>query len=142
MSKKEASGKTVLLLVISGLVIFVLGFGLGIFYMSKSAKVAEAEKIKPTINILSSKVVQTATAFGAVKKIDGRNITLSYAGEEATISVKNDAQVFSSVPVNGVAKISQAIFGDIKIGDNVSITFNIGSDGKVEGNGVYIFAKK
>ncbi|MCX6721058.1 MAG: hypothetical protein NT026_00420 [Candidatus Staskawiczbacteria bacterium] len=139
--------KALIFLIIAGIIIFALGVWLGIFYAYKNPGVKNAQTVQPTINILSSKIVQTATAFGRVQKIDGNKITLTSQGDTATISVKTGAQIFSALAqkdpksgnlVTGVPK--PVSFADIKVGDAITITFKIDASGNLEGDQVFIFA--
>lgn len=140
--------KIIIFLIISGVILFLFGFGLGIFYQTKTPKVQQLIKSEPTIKALGSKVVQSAVAFGNVKKIDGRKITLGFEGDEISINIIDNAQIFSSIPrknpdtgklFTGNPLVAQ--FKDIGLGDQITINFNIGADGQMQGNSVYIFSK-
>ena len=150
MSKKEKNITAIL--IVAALVIFVLGGIAGVFYQMQkqisNPEIQQVIKMQPTANILTSKVVQTATAYGQVQKIEGNTITLTYEGDTVTINVKNDAQIYSSAtqknPTTGnvtTGAPQQVSFGNIKVGDQITILFNVdSSSGKIQGNQVYIFS--
>lgn len=151
MKKLSKNMKTALIfLAVVGVIIFILGFGLGILYEIKTPAFQKIKTAEPTINVLSSKVVQTANAFGEVKNITGNNVTLTYLGDEITMNIANNAQVFLAIPqkdpktgnlLTGIPIVGK--FTDIKIGDQISVTFKIDPlNGQINGNQIYIFRRK
>ena len=145
MNKKETN--ITVLLVIGGLVILAIGVGVGIFYQSERPEIKQAIKMGPTVKMLTSKAVQAIPVYGQIEKINGTNITISYAGDQITVGVKEGVQVFSSVaqkdPKTGnlITGAPQPVkFSDLKVGDGVSITLKILENGQVEGDSVFIFA--
>lgn len=129
--------KQLTILIVSGVLLFAIGADLGIFFGGRLGP--EKTKIKAANN-LSSKVVSSMTAFGQVKNIDGRNITLSNLGDDLTISVAGNAQVFSfSTPAGASAPVQKTIkFEDIKTGDKVNVTLKTLPTGQLEGLSVII----
>ena len=141
---------TIILLIVGGLIIFAVGIGLGIFYQSQSQSknpaIQQAIKIQPTINILASKTVQSIVVTGRVVKIVGRNMTLTYAGDQITTGIGANAQIFSSaltkdpVTKNLISGVPQPVdFSTIAAGDNVTATLKMLPTGQLEGESVYIF---
>ena len=146
---KSLKANATILLVIGGLVVFALGAGAGVFYqIQKQAKdpvIQKAIQIQPTVNILTSKTVQTIGAFGTVQKIDGRNITIAYGGDQITANIAADAQIFSSNPTkdpktgNITTGIPQVVtLADIKVGDQLTVSLKILPNGQLQGDSVYI----
>jgi hypothetical protein len=143
--------KDIVLLIAGVFVIFAIGGGLGILYQNQKLQsdkeIQQAIFMAPTVKALSSKAVQSIVAYGQVERIEGRSITLVYAGEKITVTLKDNAEIFSSIakkdPKTGNLKTpapEKAEFKDIKTGDMVSITLKILADGKIQGESVFIFA--
>lgn len=126
--------------IIVGIVCFLLGGGIGIISMQNASQRTKIE----AANSLSSKVVSSIVAYGQVKSINGRNITLSNLGDELSILIADNAQVYSfSAPVAGkngvVAPVQQIIkFGDIKIGDSVNVSVKLLPSGQIQGTSIII----
>lgn len=130
------------ILIIVGVVFFAVGVMLGILYQTQKPEVQQALKLSPTVKTLSSGVVQSISAFGQVKKIEGNKITLAYSGEELTVNIREGAQVFIPAPVQSADNTpKRANFSDIKTGNSVSITLKILPSGDVQGESVFIFPK-
>jgi hypothetical protein len=146
---KQTTANTTILFVIAGLVIFALGIGIGIFYQTRiqlsNPAIQKAVQIQPTVNILTSKVVQSITAFGSVEKIDGKNLTLTYGGDQITVNISANAQIYSSTPTtnaktgNLISGVPQLVsFGTIKIGDQLTVNLQILPNGQLQANSIYI----
>ncbi|MGD0576647.1 MAG: hypothetical protein ABSA74_01050 [Candidatus Staskawiczbacteria bacterium] len=139
INKKENKSKLVILIIV-GVALFLIGGGLGIVSTQKGS---QRTKIEAT-NSLSSKVVSSIIAYGQVKNIDGRNITLSNLDDNLTISIADNAQVYSfTTPVagknGGTAPVQQTVkFENIKIGDNVNVAIKLLPSGQLEGSSVII----
>ena len=141
----------IILSVIAGVVIFVLGGGLGVFYQTQKG-LLQTEKVQTkvqtmetVIKSLSSKVIPSIIAYGEVTNIEGRNITLSYGGESLTIKIKDDSQIFSFVKTASLKKGEPAVtsqqkvdFKTIKKGDNLNISVKLLPDGQLESQSVII----
>ncbi|MGA2418024.1 MAG: hypothetical protein ABSF55_02200 [Candidatus Staskawiczbacteria bacterium] len=141
MQKREI--KVIIILIIIGLVIFVIGAGLGVFYQTKkdAIQIQQDEKISAEIQSLSSDIVTAVAAYGKVVAINGRDVTLSYSGKSLTINVGENVPVTSfSAPAKGSTQgTSQNLkFSDIKTGDNLSIALKIGQDGKLAAQTVLV----
>lgn len=142
----------VISLAVAGLIILVIGFGVGAFYqtqvqLAKNPALKKAIAIEPTVNILTSKTIQSIMAYGQVEKISANNITLSYAGDKITVAVKSSAQIYSSIAVkdsktgNLATGAPQLVkFSDIKTGQGISVTLKILPTGQMEADSVYILA--
>lgn len=129
--------KQLIILISAGVLIFLiagaLGFVLGMPHGPQKAKIETATN-------LSSKVISSMVAYGQVKNIDGRNITLNNLGDDLTISISNTAQVYSfSVPEGATAPVQKTIkFEDIKVGDKINATIKTLPNGQLEGESVII----
>ena len=131
-------------LIIAGVLIFLVGGGLGIVFMQRGSQQIKIE----TASSLASKVVTSMVAYGKVENIDGKNITLSNLGDNLTISMADNAQVYSfttptTTDKNGKVTtgtpIQQTVkFGDIKIGDNVNVAIKLLPNGQMQGSSVII----
>jgi len=134
MDKKTS----IILLVIGGLFFLILGGGLGIFYQSQKNALQTPEgnsKLK-AVQVLSSKVIPSITAYGQIANIDGRNITLTFGGDSLNVKINDDAIVY--LPSSESSPQQIAKFEDIKKGDNVSVNLRLLPDGQIEGQMVII----
>lgn len=140
---------SIVLLLIAVLVIFVLGGGLGISYQTQknSPLLEKAAQSEAVIKNLSSKTVLSIVAYGQVTNIQGRNITLLYAGDSLTVRIKEDSMIYSLVTLPAAQKGAvvastqkQAEFKDIKKGDNLNVTLRLLPDGQLEGSTVMIMS--
>jgi hypothetical protein len=149
MEKKGISNITILLIV-GGIVVFAVGVGLGVLYQSqkdaKSPVMQKAIKIQPTINALTSRTIQSIVVFGQVQKINGRSLTINYAGDQIVTNIGTGAQIFSLSStkdpktgnlISGAPKLVSFI--NIKPGQNVTVTLKMLDSGLLEGESVYIF---
>src|SRR3989339_1252658 len=134
------------LIIVSAFAFLVVGLGVGVVYQ-KQADASQVEKSPKTkaINILSSKIIPSITAFGEVTKIDGKNITLSFGGDNLTVKINDDAQIYfpardtkdeNGKPITAPQKIVK--FSDIKIRDDASINVKLLTDVKMEGQLVVV----
>jgi len=134
MDKKTS----IILLVIGGLFFLILGGGLGIFYQSQKNALQTPEgnsKLK-AVQVLSSKVIPSITAYGQVSNIDGRSVTLTFGGDSLNVKINDDAVVY--LPSSESSPQQIAKFEDIKKGDNVSVNLRLLPDGQIEGQMVII----
>ena len=137
------------LLIIAGLLIFVLGGGLGVFYQTQkdtlsvetaSKAVVEAKTETDALTkTLTSKALSSITGSGQVTDIAGRNITLSSGGDSITFNLLGNAQILSFV-ADSTGKMTQqkVDFSQIKKGDNLSVNLKLLPDGTLEGQAVMI----
>ncbi len=139
--------KISIILFVIGAIFFVLGGGLGILYQSqKDVPLPPKEIVKiEAVQILSSKVIPSITAFGQVTNIEGKNITLTFGGDSLKVKVRDDAQFYlpatttkdkDNKPI--ISPQQTAKFSDIKIGNNVSVNLKLLPDGQIEGQVVII----
>jgi hypothetical protein len=132
--------KQLVILIVAGILILLVGVCLGVFLQTQKVQIQKSA----AANGLASKVVTSIVGYGQVKKIDGRNITLSNLGDNLTIAIINNAQVYSfAIPAgsqNGAAApVQQEVsFGDIKVGDHVNIAVTLLPTGLLEGSSVII----
>lgn len=137
--KKEIS---IALIIIGGLIILGLGYSCG--YFSGQKGVEEIKVEEPLVSLLESKIIRdlTANASGEVTEISGRNLTLSEEGNTLTVAIKEEATINRLVlPTEEVteAAVGEEIeFGEIKVGDQVSIFCKLKADGSLEGTDVMV----
>jgi hypothetical protein len=125
--------------IIGGLILLGIGFYLGLDLGKKAAKEVKVET--PLANLLASKVIGSLTtiASGEVKEISGRNLTLSKEGDTLTISIREDAPIYRLVPPEEKTATPQPAvrkeikFGEIKVGDQVSVSCQLKADATLEG---------
>ena len=139
--------KQIILLTICGLVIFVLGAGLGIFYQMRQSppQATQQSQIQNTVLLktlsseLSSKVIPLY-AEGSVTNIESTNIVLDFEGSKLLIPISKTAKINLFMPAVGSkrAYYQSAQFSDIKVGDRLNITLNLSPDYKLEGQLVNI----
>ena len=126
--------------IITGLLFFVLGGGLGVLYQTQQAPPSpQLEKATATIKSLSSKTVPSIIAYGQVTKIEGKDITISYSGDSIKVSMEDNSSVYAFVN-DGPEKSGQkkVEFKEIKIGDNLNITLKLLPDGQLQGQQIFI----
>ena len=130
------------LMVISGLVILVLGFGAGFFY--KTFQVSpQLEKSMALIKTLSSKTVLSTVAYGQVSEITGNDITLSYNGDNIKISMTESSPVYSFVNDSSGNPVQKKVdFKQIKIGDSLNITIKLLPDGQIQSQSALILVSR
>ena len=136
------SKKQLIILIIVGVVLFLLGGAVGIIAIQGGA---QQGKIKMA-NSLSSKVVSSIVAYGQVKSIDARNLTLANLGDSLTVPVASTAQIYAFITpaTTGKSKTTSApiqqtvSFQNIKVGDNVNVTIRLLATGQLEGSSVII----
>ena len=130
------------LMVISGLVLLVLGFGAGFFY--KTFQVSpQLEKSMALIKTLSSKTVLSTVAYGQVSEITGNDITLSYNGDNIKISMTENSPVYSFVNDSSGNPVQKKVdFKQIKIGDSLNITIKLLPDGQIQSQSALILVSR
>lgn len=138
--------KTIIFVIIA-VAVFVLGVGLGAFFQTERGQ-ATAPKVQ-AVQTLSSKVIPSITAYGEVTKIEGRKITLTFAGDSLAVNIKNGAPVYlpaaktTDKDGNPTASLQKtAEFEDVKKGDNVSVNLKLLPDGQIEGQLIIILSAK
>ena len=141
IERKIYNKKQLIIFIIVGVLLFLIGGGLGVISTMQSQPVQTKTK---TVNSLSSKVISSIVTYGQVKNINGRDITLSNLGDDLTISIASNAQIFSftnsSNGKTGVVAPTQQIvkFENIKIGDSANVVMKLLPSGQLEGSSVII----
>ena len=127
--------KQLVILIIAVIVAFVIGGGLGVALQSQGTQATKVE----AVNSLASKVVTSMVAYGKVENIAGRNIALSNVGDNLTILMADNAQVYSFTTPKTGSPVQQTVsFSNIKVGDNVNIAIKLLPTGKMQGASVVI----
>jgi len=130
--------KSITLAIAAGLVVFVIGGGLGVFYQ-KQTDAPQMEKLaemQSAINSLSLKTIISITAVGKVISVDGNKIVLTSTKDNLEVIMNNSALIYSSI--NPASSPTQVALKDIKTGDNVSISIKLLANGQIEGQSVMI----
>ena len=128
--------KSITLAIVAGLVVFVIGGGLGIFYQKQTdaPQMEKSAEMQSAINSLSLKTVISITALGKVVSIDGNKIVLSSGKDNLEVIVSDSAKVYSLAnPASPQAELK-----DIKTGDNISVNVKLLPNGQLEGRAVVI----
>lgn len=129
--------KSIIILILIGVVIFVVGGGVGILY--KTEKTSEFS-IKGS-NMLSSRVISKIVAYGEVTEINKRNITLSFLEESLTFEIKENTPVYKIVGDEpGSAFWQDSTFNEIKEGNRLNINLKIKENNEIEIVAVYILS--
>jgi hypothetical protein len=117
---------------------FMAGLIIGAFYQIQKV----APQIQQTENVIqgiSSEVINAVVAYGNVSAVgDGRKVTLSYNGDNLDIVLQVSAKIYL---YEGADK-KEIQFEDIKIGDKVNVTAEIGKDASIQGNMMIIFPRQ
>lgn len=133
--------KTIILIIVAGLVIFIIGGGLGIFYQKQTTDGlikslnSKSQAMDGLIKSLNSKTITSITALGKVVSINGNKIVLTSGQDNLEVIVSNGAKVYSLVK----SPPAQATLKDIKTGDNISVNVKLLPNGQLEGRAITIF---
>ena len=95
--------------------------------------------MEKTADLILSKTISSITASGVVEAINGRNITISNAGDSITVSIPDGKPVYTLATENGMQK--KITFEDIKIGDSVNVGLKAKDNKQLEGQSIIVFAK-
>ncbi len=141
--------KNVLMGIALAVLFFIGGVFLGIFYQGQKTVLPLAPSSSglpsPLIKSLSSSVVPAVSAYGAISKIDGQNLTLTKNSDSIIVPIKADARIYTIVinqsapvkagsqPVKPTSVTKQIALKDLKLGDNVSVNFKVLAGGQIEG---------
>ena len=132
---KKMDKNNLIILIIAGLVLLILGGAAGFFY-----KTLQISPQLAVIKDLSSKTIPSIVAYGQVSKIEGRDITLSFNGDNIKVSVEANSPVYSFVnDAKGKPIQKKVELKEIKIGDSLNITIKLLPDGQLRGQSVFIF---
>lgn len=138
----------IIIAVVAGLILLVLGFSSGYSLGQKWAKVESS-----LTDLLESKVISglSTVVSGEIIEISGRNLTLSKKGDTLNILVREDTSIYRLVPPEETTETLQPAgeeepvvteeieFGEIKVGDRVSISCQLKADGTIEGLDIMVF---
>jgi len=124
--------KNLVILIVAGVLIFLLGIGLGMFFN----KITYNTQGK---SALSSKVISSVVAYGQVSGINGRVLTLNNLGEDLNIAISENAQIYTFAKDGSGQQIQQAVgFSSILVGNKVNVAVRMLVTGAVEGLSVII----
>jgi hypothetical protein len=123
----------VLVLIVAVVVIslsFFIGRQVGIFYQSQQNDSATRDEL---VSKLSSKLVVSIVVYGQVTKIEGRNVTLAFGGQQMTLMVGNNAKILtlSSNVSSRDSGQKEGVFGDIKLGDKLNMVVTLSQSGQL-----------
>lgn len=125
----------ILIAVIGGVILLGLGFYSGLNYAQRQIEKAKTES--PLANLLKSKIIKglNPTALGKITSISGRNLTLE---DGLTVSINENAAIYRLLPATGEAagapqpvEKKEIEFGEIKVGDLVSVSCELKVDGSL-----------
>lgn len=125
-----------IILVLIGVALFIFGSVLGGYY--------QMQKLEPqlsAVRALSSEVVPSIVAYGQVTKIDNNDLTLTYGEGTVTIRVRDNAPVYYLMNSSSGEETKEIRLRDLKVGDNVHVSINVSSNGKLEGTTVAVSIK-
>jgi len=144
-SSNTSSRSLIIILTVSGLVIFILGGIAGIIYQNQKAAgttgLAGTQTNTPAklVDNLKSKVISSIVLFGKVEKISGRTLNISNNGDAINVAISNDAR-FSLVDSSPkAAGPKTAGFENIKVGDTVNMSAKILDSNSFLGLSVVIY---
>lgn len=134
---------SIVLIIIFGLVSSLLGGGIGFLYktflMSSQQVSPEIEKATTIIKNLTSKTVISSVAYGEVSKIEGRNVTLSFGGDNLKIKMMGDAPIYSFSNDSAGKPVQKKVnLETVKIGDTLNIAIKVLPDGQIQGQSILI----
>ena len=137
------STKNLVFVAVAWIIIFVIGLGAGFVLRSQT----KTEIIKEqTINNLASKVISSVAVYGQITKVQGRDVTLNNLGDNLTITLADNAQIYAfkiAPAVKGSKTVSaptqqKASLADLKIGDKINAVIKILDDGQLQGSSLVI----
>ena len=141
---------SITLFVFLALFLVALGGGIGIIYQNQNDAPLKEEisilkgstaVLENTVKELSSPVITPIVAYGQVKKIDGKNITLNFNEGSLTVKIKDDAKVYYSTSNgnNSAPTMKEVNFNNIKVNDTLDIFLEISKDNRLEGKFAHIY---
>jgi hypothetical protein len=129
-------------LVLLAVVMLVVGAGIGMLYQKGTASPVSTQPApQALIQKLNSKVIPSIVAYGQVKGISGKVITLTYGGDDVTVTMNDNAQYSALVPATKTtsANSRKASLLEIKTGSKINITLKVTPEGKFVGASSFIF---
>jgi len=140
--------KTLTTLIIVAVCALVVGVIIGIIVQMKiyAPKEAKLQTYEYAVKSLSSKIIPSIMAYGQVEKIEGRKVTMSYNKETLEVPFKDSAVIYTFNPPTATSKTDKPTqvkvsFSEIKVGDNLSVTIKLLSDGVISGESAVILKK-
>jgi hypothetical protein len=140
----------VILIIFSGIILLSVGYFVGVGFTAEKQKnilnYEDQQRATKTIEVMSSKMIQSIVASGKVSNISDRTVVITDEEESMNIYIKEDTQISSFILVtvakggtsSTTSKQTKAEFSDIKIGDRVNATIKILPDNKIEAVSVII----
>jgi len=129
------------LTVVMAIIVLALGFILGFVLKPQDKNML---MYKTALEMVSSKVITSISAYGIVSNINGKTITLDNLGESLNIEVPASARIFAFyIPDNSdsenVAPEQKTVdFSTIKVGDKVNASVSLLQDLKIGATSVVI----
>ena len=144
--------RLLIILIVLGVVIFLVGVGVGVISQKQSPSNTNQVNNSQTNNdaglvslakTLKSTPINSIGVFGTVTNISGKAITVESKNDSVKVKVANDAKIFNFVQTTVAGKTTSSqkagVFGDIKVGSNVSMGAKITADNTLEVSSVVIF---
>jgi len=92
-----------------------------------------------TLDMLSSKAVESIMAFGEVTNVSGRTVTLAFGeGQNLKVYIKEAAKIFSRAMVDKKITAVEKKFEDIKNGVNLNMPITVSATGRLEAGAAVI----
>ena len=137
--------KTILIIFFAIIFILVVLFAFvaGVsFQMKKDApKLQIGEENAKTVQVLTSRLVHSIYAYGEVKNISGRNITISNGKDDLTVKIRDTASIlfYKTTTANPTGAAKEIKFEKIKKGQAININLKLLPNGSTEGTAITIF---
>lgn len=143
------SRSLIIILVISGLVIFVLGGVVGVLYQNQktggtilpSGQGQPVESTKASGSVKSA-VVTSVVLFGQVKSISGKTLVIANNGDTAQVTVSSETKIFTVDYTSGAPVQKNAQFANIKVGATVNIGAKVLNNDTFSAQSVTIYITK
>jgi hypothetical protein len=129
--------KSIIILILIGVVIFVIGGGVGVLYKTEKT----SEQPDKNLNMLSSRVISKIVAYGEVTEINKKNITLSFMEENLTFEIKENIPIYKIVGTEQASAFWQdSTFNEIKEGNRLNVNLKINENNQTKIVAVYILS--
>jgi hypothetical protein len=117
-----------------------LGGGVGVLYQTQK-DAPQISRATELVKKLTSKALPSIVAYGQIINIEGKNLKLSFNGEDVTVKISDTAAV-TSFNTDSQGKTSQQNldFSQVKLGQTVSINTRVLLDGQLQGEAIMIFS--
>ena len=117
----------VVLVLIGVAVVFLIAGFYASFLLQENRIMPGANTAENSLKILRSDLIPSIVAFGQIKNISGRTVTLSYDIDTLVIDLAPEAKVF----ISGEKEMN---FSDLKVGDYINISLKVYPDDTVKGS--------